>query len=84
MTLLSGVFGTVNAPGWLVTVMRWLPAQPIIDATAAVLRHTGGGVPPIPGRDLAVLGAWALTGLVASVRFFRWDPHRPARRRGRA
>jgi hypothetical protein len=28
-------------------------------------------------RDLAVLAAWALGGLLVSVRFFRWDPHRP-------
>jgi hypothetical protein len=24
-----------------------------------------------------VLAAWALGGLLVSVRFFQWDPHRP-------
>ena len=44
-----------------------------------MLQHTGGGVPLIQGRDLAVLAGWAAAGLLASVRFFRWDPHRPGR-----
>ena len=34
------------------------------------------------GRDLAVLAAWALGGLLLSVRFFQWDPHRPRHARG--
>jgi hypothetical protein len=31
----------------------------------------------LPGRDLAVLAAWAVGCLLLSVRFFQWDPHRP-------
>jgi hypothetical protein len=53
--------------------MSYLPAQPMIDAVARALGHS----PTLPARDLAVLAAWALGGLVVSVRFFRWDPTRP-------
>jgi ABC-2 type transport system permease protein len=75
--LFSGGLGSVSSePGWLATAARYLPAQPIIDAATRVLQH-GGGLAPIPGHDLAVLGAWAIAGVVASVCFFRWDPVRP-------
>jgi hypothetical protein len=53
--------------------MSYLPAQPMIDAVNRALQHSGA----LPGRDLAVLAAWALGGLLVSVRCFRWDPHRP-------
>jgi hypothetical protein len=53
--------------------MSYLPAQPIINAVNRALDHPGS----LPGRDLALLAAWALGGLLISVRFFRWDPHRP-------
>jgi ABC-2 type transport system permease protein len=75
--LFSGGLGSLNSePGWLATLARYLPAQPIIDAATRALQQAGGG-PPIPGRDLAVLAAWAVAGAVASVCFFRWDPVRP-------
>src|SRR5213078_2274437 len=47
----------------------YLRAQPMIDAVTRALGHSPG----LPGRDLAVLAAWALGGLLLSVRFFRWD-----------
>jgi hypothetical protein len=39
-----------------------------------------GGVPVLPGRDLAVLGAWAVAALLASLRLFRWEPQPPRTR----
>ena len=33
--------------------------------------------PVLAGHDLAVLGAWAVAGLLASVRLFRWAPQPP-------
>jgi hypothetical protein len=33
--------------------------------------------PVLAGHDLAVLGAWAVAGLLASVRLFRWEPQPP-------
>jgi hypothetical protein len=52
---------------------RYLPAQPMIDAVTRALEPGA----TIPGRDLAVLAAWAAGCLLLSVRFFQWDPHRP-------
>jgi ABC-2 type transport system permease protein len=81
--LLSGVL--FSAPsgqaGWLTTLIRDLPAQPIVDAVTRALHGSAGGAPPIPGHDLAVLAAWTAVGLLASLRLFRWDPRPPARRR---
>ena len=75
--LFSGGLGSVTSePGWLATLARYLPAQPIIDSATRALQH-GGGLAPIPGHDLAVLAAWAIAGAAASVCFFRWDPVRP-------
>jgi ABC-2 type transport system permease protein len=73
LIIFSGGFGGLSGlPHWLNTLMSYLPAQPMIDAVTRALDHSG-----LPGRDLAVLGAWALGCLAISVRFFRWDPHRP-------
>ena len=75
--LFSGGLGSLSSePGWLATLARYLPAQPIIDAASRAL-GPAGGVLQIPGHDVAVLAAWAVAGVVASVCFFRWDPVRP-------
>ena len=74
LIIFSGGFGELSGlPSWLSTLMSYLPAQPMITAVNRALGHSGS----LPGRDLAVLAAWALCGLLISVRFFRWDPHRP-------
>jgi ABC-2 type transport system permease protein len=77
----SGGLGSLAAePAWLVTLGRYLPAQPVIDAATRALRQAGshsGGLVLVSGRELAVLAAWAVAGAVASAWFFRWDPVRP-------
>lgn len=74
LVIFSGGFGGLSGlPHWLSTAMSYLPAQPMIDAVNHALGHAAG----LPARDLAVLAAWALGGLLLSVRFFRWDPNRP-------
>jgi ABC-2 type transport system permease protein len=79
---LSGGFGAISAlPSWLTNLLRYLPAQPVADAVGHVLQHTGGGPAPIPPRDLTVLAAWAIAGLLVSARLFRWDPRRPSHSR---
>src|SRR6516225_10187066 len=79
LIIFSGGFGELSGlPSWLSTLMSYLPAQPMITAVNRALGHSGS----LPGRDLAVLAAWALSGLLISVRFFQWDPHRPRHARG--
>jgi ABC-2 type transport system permease protein len=79
VVIFSGGFGGLTGlRHWLSTTMSYLPAQPMIDAVNRALGQSGG----LPVRDLAVLAAWALGGLLLSVQFFRWDPHRPRHRAG--
>lgn len=76
--LFSGGLGSLSGqPGWLATLARYLPAQPVIDAATRALQHSGSGLVLVSGRELAVLAAWAVAGVVLSVRFFRWEPARP-------
>ena len=76
--LASGAFGpTGGEAAWLATLMSYLPGQPVIASATRALEFSGPGLAPVSGRDLAVLAGWAVIGLVASVRFFRWDPVRP-------
>jgi ABC-2 type transport system permease protein len=82
LILFSGAFGALSGlPHWLATVMSYLPAQPVIDAATRALGNSGGGFAGVTGRDAALLTAWAAIGAAVSVRFFRWDPHRPAHAR---
>lgn len=79
VVLLSGVFGTIpGEPGWLTTTVHYLPAYPLIEAVSRALQPTGAG---LPGTDLAVLAGWGVAGLLIAVRFFGWNPQRPARGR---
>jgi hypothetical protein len=39
--------------------VRYLPAQPLIEAVSRALQHAGTGLAPLPARDIAVLAAWA-------------------------
>ena len=79
LVIFSGGFGGLSGlPQWVSTAMSYLPAQPMIGAVNhALLRSAGQSGLALPGRDLAVLAAWAAGGLLLSVRFFWWDPHRP-------
>jgi ABC-type Na+ efflux pump permease subunit len=76
LVLLSGAFGALRSlPHWVMTVVSYLPAQPVANAISQALLHNGG--PLLPAHDLAVLAGWLIGGLVLSVRFFRWNPGRP-------
>jgi hypothetical protein len=69
--LLSGSFGAVSRePPWLETLMRWLPAQPIVEGAQRALH--GAAFPALTARDAAVLAAWTAIGFVVSQRWFRW------------
>lgn len=72
--LLSGVFGPLtNQPGWVVSIVRYLPARPVIDAATNALQ---GRSEVLSGTDLTVLIGWTLAGLVGSICFFQWSPRR--------
>lgn len=75
LVIVSGVLFSIAEPHWLSTFASYLPAQPLVDAMAKAVRH-GAGSGSVPLRDIAVLAAWGLGGLVAAVVLFRWDPHR--------
>ena len=71
IVLLSGSFGAVSRePDWLQTLMRWLPAQPIVEGAQRALH--GAAFPALTARDAAVLAAWTAIGFVVSQRWFRW------------
>jgi ABC-2 type transport system permease protein len=76
LVIISGVLFSLNEPHWLSTLVSYLPAQPMIDAATNSVHH-GTRVPFIPGRDAAVLAAWAAGGLLVAILTFRWEPHRP-------
>lgn len=81
LVILSGSLGTVSGqPGWLATVIDYLPVRPIIDSTWRALQ-SGGGMSATSLHDLAVLAAWAVAGMVLSLRYFRWAPRTAGRRR---
>jgi ABC-2 type transport system permease protein len=82
LIIFSGGLGAISGlPSWLSTLMSYLPAQPMVDAATRALDGAGGGLHLMTGHDLAVLAAWMAGGLLISVRFFAWEPHRPAHAR---
>jgi ABC-2 type transport system permease protein len=81
LVILSGSFGNVSGqPGWLATGIDYLPVRPIIHSTSRALQ-AGGSIPATTPHDLAVLAAWAVAGMVLSLRYFRWTPRTAGRRR---
>jgi ABC-2 type transport system permease protein len=75
--IFSGAFGYMTLPHGLATAMSYLPVQPVIHSVTRALSQSGGGLALVTVRDAAVLAGWTVGCLVLSVRFFRWDPHRP-------
>ena len=64
----------------LAGLLRYLPAQPLVDAVTAALRDPGGRLLAVPGHDLVVLAGLG-GGLLAGLRLFRWARQVPARSR---
>jgi len=80
LIILSGGFGAIpGLPHAVARTVTYLPAQPLVDATSRVLLHSSGAL--ISVHDLAVLAGWVVGGVLVSLLFFPWDPHRPARAR---
>jgi ABC-type multidrug transport system permease subunit len=73
MAFLTGAFGpTRHYPEVLRVIGDVLPLKYFLDIVDAVyLRGRGIWTEP---RALAILGAWAATGLVVGALKFRWEP----------
>ncbi|KAA1417120.1 ABC transporter permease [Nocardioides humilatus] len=56
-----------EAYGGLGDVVSWLPSGALGEAMRAACEGS------VPGRELAVLAAWALGGGVAAARWFKWE-----------
>jgi ABC-2 type transport system permease protein len=71
---ISGVFiPNVNLPSWLRHVAQFFPVQHLADGLHHAYDPAAHGV-GIVWSDLAVLGVWALVGLVVALRRFSWMP----------
>jgi hypothetical protein len=72
---LSGVlFPLGDELAWLGTVASWLPAFPIEDLLARALASHGSELASGSLRDLLVLAAWGIGGLLIALATFRWEP----------
>ena len=56
-------------PGAVQGVLQLLPIAALSDGLRGVLQHGAA----IPWGDLGVLAAWAVAGLAAAARFFKWE-----------
>jgi ABC-2 type transport system permease protein len=66
---ISGVFYSAESlPRALEVVAEALPLKHLIDGLSEAIVGGGGA-----GAAAAVVGAWALAGVVLAVRFFRWE-----------
>jgi ABC-2 type transport system permease protein len=79
LSFISGVFIPVSQlPNWLQEVGRVFPLARLADGLQTALAP--GPVrdvfapPGLSGENLAVLGVWALGGLLIAVRRFSWEP----------
>lgn len=73
LLFISNVFIPLNnPPAWLDFVSKVFPVRHFADAMiGSFFALTGSG---LQGRDLLVVGAWGVAGLLISLRFFSWEP----------
>jgi ABC-2 type transport system permease protein len=78
VVVLSGGLGSVSgAPAWLHELVRYLPAQPVLDSTGRALR----GLAPFTAHDLVVELVWAAGALLVVQHWFSWVPRSSAANR---
>ena len=74
---ISNVFFQMdNAPDWLDAVSHVLPTRHFADAMLGFygLGATAGA--GVPWLEIGVIALWGVMGVVAAMRFFRWEPRR--------
>jgi ABC-2 type transport system permease protein len=65
----GGVIVPLDKFGGAQPVLRLLPVSALSDGLRSVLQSGAG----VPWGDLGVLAVWAVLGLAAAARFFRWE-----------
>jgi ABC-2 type transport system permease protein len=71
---ISGIFlAATLLPNWLLTVADLFPVRHFQQALLAAYNPYSSGL-GFAGRDLLIMGAWAIAGLVVAVLRFRWSP----------
>lgn len=72
LTFISGIWMVLDgAPSWLTTFADLLPVHALADGLQRAVHPATAG-PGLVAGDLAVLGVWAVIGLLAARRWFRW------------
>jgi ABC-2 type transport system permease protein len=70
LLVLGGVlFPLDEFPAGVRTALELLPISALAEGLREVLQHGAA----LPARELLILTAWAVTGLVLASRFFRWE-----------
>jgi ABC-2 type transport system permease protein len=71
VVVLSGSVGAVSGePGWLASVVAYLPAEPIIHGVGRAMHGRCAFAP----HDLVVMLLWGAGGALVAHRWFRWEP----------
>jgi len=79
LVLVSGIFFPISSePALLQQAVQWLPAEPLTHTIAVSMASAHASFGDL--RDVLLLAAWAVAGLVIALRFFRWE--QPAQRCG--
>jgi ABC-2 type transport system permease protein len=71
---ISGIFlATTLLPHWLLNVADVFPVRPFQQALLAAYNPYSSGT-GFAGRDLLIMAAWGIAGLLIATRRFRWTP----------
>ncbi|HVE74962.1 MAG TPA: ABC transporter permease [Mycobacteriales bacterium] len=70
----SGLFvPTAEIPEWMQTIANIFPIKPLFEAVLLAFDPATTGL-GIAGKELIVVAAWGMAGLLIALRFFRWTP----------
>jgi ABC-2 type transport system permease protein len=73
LLFLSGIFIPMgdSTPAWIMWTARVFPVRHFADAMQAGFLGTA-----FNWMDLVIIAAWGLAGMLAAMRYFRWEPRR--------